>query len=255
MRRRSSMTRQAIRESFAPQRRVRRTAGFAVALAALLLAGCAQTTAFKSAPEIELRGESPRVLLMPADIELSELSAGGISFPKAEWTEAANQHVTAALDEFLRERNAELVAYAHPTEGSEMARRHTQLIKLHGAVGNTVLIHKFMPPLALPTKEDKFDWTLGKGARALRDAHDADYALFVFIRDSYSSGGRVMVIMIGALLGVGVPGGVQVGFASLVDLETGDVVWFNRLISETGDLRTPEPARRAVDNLLADFPL
>ncbi len=51
------------------------------------------------------------------------------------------------------------------------------------------------------------------------------------------------------------PGGQQVGFASLVDLETGDIVWFNRLVSGVGDLRTAEPARAAVDDLLADFPL
>ncbi len=56
-------------------------------------------------------------------------------------------------------------------------------------------------------------------------------------------------------MGVGLQGGMQVGFASLVDLQTGDVVWFNRLVNQAGDLRTVEPARKAVDELLTDFPL
>ena len=58
-----------------------------------------------------------------------------------------------------------------------------------------------------------------------------------------------------ALAGIALQGGMQVGFASLVDLETGDVIWVNRLISQAGDLRTVEPARKAVDELLAGFPL
>jgi hypothetical protein len=108
---------------------------------------------------------------------------------------------------------------------------------------------------ALPTKAERFDWTLGTDVRQLKDEFAADYALFVYMRDSYASSGRVAVIVIGALLGATVSGGVQVGFSSLVDLRTGEVVWFNRLVSGTGDLRTPVPARRAVEILLADLPL
>jgi hypothetical protein len=52
-----------------------------------------------------------------------------------------------------------------------------------------------------------------------------------------------------------VPGGQQVGFGSLVDLRTGDLLWFNRLINPAGDLRTPEPAMKAVDTLLVQLPL
>ncbi len=89
----------------------------------------------------------------------------------------------------------------------------------------------------------------------LRDEFGADYALFVFMRDSYASAGRVAVIAVAALLGVGMQGGVQLGFASLVDLRTGEVMWFNRLVSGVGDLRTPEPARQAIESLLTDVPL
>ena len=71
----------------------------------------------------------------------------------------------------------------------------------------------------------------------------------------FESSGRVAVIFIGALLGVGIPGGQQVGFASLVDLQSGDVVWFNRLLKGTGDLRKADLARSASEDLLSKLPL
>ena len=60
------------------------------------------------------------------------------------------------------------------------------------------------------------------------------------------------VIVVGGLLGAYVPGGSQVGFASVVDLSTGDIVWFNRLVRNTGDLRTPDNAAETVRTLVSD---
>lgn len=106
-----------------------------------LLSACAQTTALDQGEAFTPRSATPRVLLMPADIELSELSAGGIPFPKAEWTEAAKSHVSVALDEFLNARNATLMAYEAPPDLSPEAHRQGQIIKLHDAVGKAVLAH------------------------------------------------------------------------------------------------------------------
>jgi hypothetical protein len=75
------------------------------------------------------------------------------------------------------------------------------------------------------------------------------------MRDSFSSGGRVALQLMAALIGIGIPGGQQLGFASLVDLRTGDVVWFNRLASTVGDLRKEESAHTAIENLLSEIPL
>jgi len=61
-----------------------------------------------------------------------------------------------------------------------------------------------------------------------------------------------MVLM--AVLGVGLSGGSQVGYASLVDLESGRVLWFNSLARATGDLRDPGKAAETVDALLTGFP-
>jgi hypothetical protein len=76
--------------------------------------------------------------------------------------------------------------------------------------------------------------------------------MFIFVRDSYATAGRQAAIVVAALLGVGLQGGTQVGFASVVDLKTGDIVWFNRLLRAQGDMRTPEHAAETMRALVHD---
>ena len=57
------------------------------------------------------------------------------------------------------------------------------------------------------------------------------------------------------LLGVGIAGGSQIGYASLVDLNDGRIVWFNDLRRASGDLREAEPAKETVEVLLKGFPV
>ena len=61
--------------------------------------------------------------------------------------------------------------------------------------------------------------------------------------------------LLDTLLGRSIPYGQQVGFASLVDLQTGDIVWFNKISSVSGDIRELRLARDFVRTLLAGFPL
>ena len=46
---------------------------------------------------------------------------------------------------------------------------------------------------------------------------------------------------------------MQVAFASLVDLKSGRVVWYNFLRKGTGDIRTRDGAADMVDELLSDM--
>ena len=195
---------------------------------------------------------------MPIDIELSELTASGNLEPKADWTNLARAHVSAALKAELAEKNDALIVYRQPKD-EKTEHLHQQLIKLHSAVGLTIIKHKILankvsPSLELPTKQDKFDWSLGRATTVFRQ-DDADYGLFVYIRDSYTSAGRVALIVVAAILRVGVSGGQTSAFASLVDLRTGDVVWFNLLGSGSANLRTAETAREVMKELLTDLPL
>jgi hypothetical protein len=48
-------------------------------------------------------------------------------------------------------------------------------------------------------------------------------------------------------------GGSQQAFASLVNLKTGEVTWFNLVQSATGDIRTAAGAEKLVTKLLASM--
>ena len=192
-----------------------------------------------------------RIVVMPLDVELFELSAAGLPEPKADWTEAAKGHLLAAFEAEQAERRLDLDVLDEAALPGEVLDDLHQIQSLHEAVGQTI---RESGMIVLPTKKDKFDWTLGPRTAVLRDATGARYALFTHIRDSYSSAGRVAMIIVAGMFGVGLPGGQQVGFASLVDLETGDVVWFNRLMRGNGDLRTAQAARETAGVLLTDLP-
>lgn len=175
--------------------------------------------------------------------------------PKADWTTAANKHIAAALRSEKAKRNIQILEFDEDRAPADRRDDLLQLTKLHGAVGQSIMVHQYLEPMALPTKQGKFEWSLGPSTRALKDVYGADYALFVYVRDSYASAGRAAVMILGAVLfGAYVPGGAQGGFASLVDLETGNVVWFNRLARTSGDLRTETAAQETVQTLIAGLP-
>lgn len=228
-----------------------------VALIGLAAAGCAQTQAFQSGGDFERPTGTVRVLLMPPDIELYEITASGMAEPRADWTARAERNVRSALEKRLAAlHDAEIVEYQAAEAGVALIEPdHVQLVKLHEAVGRTILTHKYVQELALPTKQGGLDWSLGQSAVTLRNAYDADYALFVTFRDSFASAGRAAVIVVAAVLGYTAQGGHQEGFASLVHLRSGEIVWFNVLSSAGGDLRDPEMAAGATAQLLGGLPL
>lgn len=192
---------------------------------------------------------------MPIDVELSELSFGGVPTVRADWSDLAQTHMQAALDRFMAGRTARTIALADADVTQDINTTEGQVIKLFGAVGASIANHRYNPQLALPTKGDKFDWSLGPEVQSLAQRQNAEYALFLFVRDSYASGERAIAIGLAAVLfGVALQGGIQTGYAALVDLKTGEIAWFNRLLRGTGDLRTEAMARETIDALLVEFP-
>jgi hypothetical protein len=225
----------------------------ALAIALALLSGCAANTQRAQIDQLRRTVPNPKIVLMPLDVELSELTAGGLLEPKADWTRQASTLLTNGIRSEHERIGINMVEFSEVKADSQAAEQLDQLSKLHGAVGKSILIHR-IDALKLPNKGDKFEWTLGPEVQALRDKSGADYALFIYIRDSYASDGRKVAMVFAAVLGVALPAGTQVGFASLVDLSTGDIVWFNQLARGSGDIRTAEPAAETVKVLLTGFP-
>jgi hypothetical protein len=224
---------------------------FAVVMAAVLLAACTNTRDVKATTAtFQWQSAEKRIAVIEPDVVLGELTAAGLFEPRADWTQAGKEHIRSEMARYFEGRGVRLAMLDPATE-----HRDIQLVKLHGVVGRAVLLHLFIQGNELPTKGKALDWTLGSGTQGMRTRLGADYGLFIYVRDSYTTAGRALMMLGAAILGVGITGGQQVAFASLVDLNTGNIVWFNLLQSSSGDLRTPDAARKVVAALMKDNPL
>lgn len=215
-----------------------------------LVTGCAGARSVQQIDRLESAKENPRILLMPPDIRYYLITAGGMPEPQAEWTLAARRNFRSAAEGFAESRGTELVIL----DDTDLTPAEIRYNKLHGAVGMTVLSNYF-GTLKLPAKDGEFDWSLGPGVAEIAEDYDADYGLFVFYRDEQASGGRVaLAVLAAAAAGAYVNTGGEYGFASLVDLKSGDLVWFNVVSAGSGELRDPAGAALAVETLFKDIP-
>ncbi len=221
-------------------------------LAAVLLAagaGAQDADIRHLAPGFQTRAAGSTLVLVPAEMELFSISAGGVEEPRADWTDAAQKNFRAALAARGPQLGARVIEL-----GEAQLDEFAELLALHRAVAEAVFMHHSRAGRKLPTKRDRLDWSLGDAVAPLHAKTGADYALFTWIRDSYASSERKAAMFAMALLGAVSFGGSQVGYASLVDLRTGRIVWFNDLDRMSGDLREAAAARETVDTLLERFP-
>ena len=199
---------------------------------------------------------SGSVVIVEPNIELSEVLAGGVEEPRREWSEAARRLYPEEVHRRLQAAGTRQQPDYDIPDNLPSDTRLGQILRLNEAVSISILAYT-SPGNQLATKKGKkLDWTLGPGVEELRKATGADYALFTYVRDSYTSAGRKALRVVGLLLlGGDIGGGRQIGVTTLVDLRTGQVVWFNFLAKQTGDLRDPAGAQKTAENMLRGIPL
>ena len=210
-------------------------------------------SSFNTEPKYTIRAfdeDSPKILLMPIDIEICELTLAGMCEPSASWTQDSRKNIITSFEEILNTRNASLKKYNKNDQNNEII----QIIKLHTQTGQEIINNEY-GSFKLPTKEE-FKWTLGKKVKLLKNKYQSDYAIFIFFRDQYSSTERVIYNIVTAVLFPGIIpiGGSQIAFASLVNLNDGQITWFNGYYRSFGDVRNLEKARDTVDKIFEEFP-
>jgi hypothetical protein len=240
-----------------------RKLGIALALALSVGAsGCVQTRQFADVQFTPPQGDY-RLLVMRPDVVVNSLTTGGMPQPRADWSEQARGNIINALRSQQAERGGKMLILARRNELPGISPEQVaDLERLHDAVGNSIALHKYTGA-ALPTKRGKgLEYTLGEDAVALGRKSGYDYALFVHAEDNIASTGRIalqVVGMAGCIIGFCAPSGGsnQFAYASLVDLRTGEVVWFNVLQTGSqlpgvkfGDIRTPAGADQMVERLV-----
>lgn len=197
------------------------------------------------------------ILLFRPTIRVGEQSTGGMFEPNADWTAQSREYMGASLRR-LQDRLGNRVIEASDPVG-EQALHIAEHMALFAAVSTSVINYQFFVGNRLPTKKrdnrnDVFEWTLGPQVARLPGAEDADYGLFIYTEDQYGSAGRKALQIFAALGGVGVQSGVHSGYAGLVDLKTGELLWLNADGKMGGDVRTAEGADKRIRQLLEEFP-
>ena len=241
-----------------------RNLGLAFALvAALAVSGCVQSRQYADVQFTPPQGDY-RLLVMRPDVTVNSLTTGGMSEPRADWTEQARGNIINSLRKEQSERGGKVLILARRNELPNVsAEEIADLERLHFAVGNSIALHKYSGA-SLPTKRGKgLEYTLGEDAVSLGRRTGYDYALFLYAQDNIASSGRTALQVLGVagcFIGFCAPSGGsnQFAYASLVDLRTGEVVWFNVLQTGSqlpgvkfGDIRTQEGADQMVERLVS----
>ncbi len=242
---------------------MRRSMLLSAAAASLTLSACVSTRQYADLQFSPPQGDY-KLLVMRPDVTVGSLRAGGTVEPRADWTEQARANIISAMKAQQAGRGGQtLILDKRSSFAGVSADQIAELERLHNAVGNSIALHKY-GGYRLPTKRGKgLEYTLGEDAVLFGRQTGYDYALFMHAEDSFADTGRVALQVLGiagCFIGFCNPtvgGGGQSAYASLVDLRSGEVVWFNVVNAgsqiagiKMGDMRSPAGAAQLVERLL-----
>ncbi len=234
-----------------------------VAASSLALSACVQTKQYADVEFAPPQGIY-KLLVMRPDVTVGSVTTGGMVEPRADWTDQARANIITALRAQQAQRGGKLQILERRSQLAGASEQEVaDFERLFYAVGNSIVIHKYSGDY-LPTKRGKgLEYTLGEDAVRLGQKTGYDYALFLHAEDQVASGGRIALGVLGlagCFVGFCAPnigGASQLDYAGLVDLKTGEVVWFNVVQAGSqvpgvafGDLRTPEGAAQMIERLL-----
>jgi len=234
--------------------------GFAVLLLAMaLLSGCATPTAKVHYTLKENPDSRPlrQVVLLPVDVNVKEMSAGGVPEEVPEWSRKAEENIRSAM--LVSRGSAGACCVTRVVDSSSLTPAERESLEEHLALFSTVAANAMWVDLpgnsAWRFKSEHFDYTLGSGLSFLKSKYGVDAGLIILGEDVVSTGGRKAMAVFGATVGVGVPMGHSILVGGLVDFETGDLLWLNRTVSYgAADLREPASCLDLARKLLENYP-
>jgi hypothetical protein len=238
-------------------------------VAPCLLSACVTTETYRVNPRFRQQSERIQtVTVLPADVKVYQIDAGGIREPMEEWCSQAKNNILRAVENQLSTKMRTIVDVLTEELLDEKKSHWEETRALYSAVSAMVFLHTYQNP-NIPNhyfaeKLKNFDYSLGSDVQSL--APGASMLLFLEAEDHIWTGGRRALQGLGALLGIaaGVATGVVIipymggGTtiqAALVDSATGDLLWINAVRAGAGtDLRDATSATNMVNDLFKDFP-
>lgn len=195
-----------------------------------------------------------KVVVIPASVNVYEVTAGGVTEEVPEWSEEAGKNIFASLSgAILQDPSMEEVALPRlSNEESAIMDEHMALYKL---VVNTA------SDIDLEHKYARFDYSIGPGLAMLQRKSGADAALMVYGRDYASTAGRKAKAVLGNIPIINIFTGPapQLGHSfihvGMVDLRTGDLLWMNSEFRDGGsNLRALNDAKDIIGSIFKWYP-
>lgn len=193
-----------------------------------------------------------KLLFIPPDVRVSEISAGGVVEEVPEWTRKANGYMHDGFAALSRDLRMTTV------EPPKLAKDQQDLLDQHIALYDVVAGNAFSmgrnPDAAWEHKRRDFDYTLGPGLAFMAEQSGADAAVFIVGADFNSTSGRKAAMVVGALLGIAIPGGISYLTAGVVDLKTGNLLWLNYELDQSSDMREAKDADQMLHKVFSSYP-
>lgn len=241
-----------------------------VALAAGV--GCASPPPYRQPPDFEQRFERVRTItLVPPKVAVYKMSAGDTEEEVLDWSDAAYGHVIEAVKAEVEELGRVFVPY----EGEVLSHRSIRMDRddvagaaedgfspaddswlLFEAANLAIMRHAYDPWNTFPEKVSHFDYTLGREARTLIGDTPADAFLLIIATDHVPTRERSTLVAAGLLAGAltasyAGPGATPAKLTlALVEVQTGDLLWFNTLSLPFTDLRDEATDQALVDTVM-----
>ena len=241
-----------------------RTKMLYILVGCLFLSACATApVSYRTNPQLNEKLKTTKnITVIPLEIEVYELSTGGIREKIDQLCAQAKNNVMTAINNELKVKPLLFVKPFHEGMLSEDQRSNLDETRaLFDAVVLSILTHTYgAPEQRFPEKIENFDYALGDEVREL--SKEVDALLLVRCLDIIPTSGKKTVetakLILGALVGVSMPvdmGGHLVSIA-LVDANTGSIIWYNQQGSGfSADLRDSIKTTTIVKKLLADLPI
>jgi hypothetical protein len=211
-------------------------------------------SAAKPAKERPTPTEPPlRVLVLPVDFDVLEMSASGIVEPvPAETVQAEEALSTATIRVLKHTKRFQIIDMPVMSDAEkELLKEHMALYKLT-AFNAAQMIR--LGGSAWKSKKKNFDYSIGDGLKFLVERSGADAAVVVAGAQLNSSGGRVAMFILLAAAGVAIPMGGAQGSVGVIDLNTGNIKWLEERTGTKGDIKDKKGAEQTMMNMVGNYP-
>lgn len=195
-----------------------------------------------------------RIVVVPPQVQMYEVSAGGVPERVKPWSDAAAAAVRTSIGAALARDGLELIDMPRlDAAAQERLDRHLAMFR---RVGDAIAFVQDSHDAVWEARRASLDFSIGDGLAGLGRMLDADGFLFVDGVDFISTPGRRVVFALTTLaFGLPVvPLGTAYLQAGIVEAASGDVLWFGRDYRfAAGDLREAETAQRLAAQVFAGY--